>query len=105
MGKSISWCKNVATSSSSFAYDLRDYFTGGYDHGKETGTVHIGDHNIIKGAKLWEWGSGPRGQATEGRLTDDEGESQIDRGTEGGDFFLSLENVKQQAPGIHRHIQ
>ena len=31
---------------------------GGYDHGKETGTVHIGDHNIVKGAKLWEWGSG-----------------------------------------------
>jgi len=26
---------------------------GGYDHGKETGTVHIGDHNIVKGAKLW----------------------------------------------------
>ena len=46
---------------------------GGYDHGKETGTVHIGDHNIVKGAKLWEWGSGPRGQATEGRLTENDG--------------------------------
>ena len=46
---------------------------GGYDHGKNAGTVHIGDHNIVKGAKLWEWGSGPRGQATEGRLTETSG--------------------------------
>ena len=42
-------------------------------HGKETGTVHIGDHNIVKGAKLWEWGSGPRGQATEALLTENDG--------------------------------
>ena len=46
---------------------------GGYDHGKQTGTIHIGDHNIVKGAKLWEWGSGPRGQTTEGRLTENAG--------------------------------
>ena len=46
---------------------------GGYDHGKNSGTVQIGDHNIVKGAKLWEWGSGPRGQATEGRLTETSG--------------------------------
>ena len=46
---------------------------GGYNHDKETGTVHIGDHNIIKGAKLWEWGSGARGQDTEARLTDNDG--------------------------------
>ncbi len=46
---------------------------GGYDHGKNSGIVHIGDHNIVKGAKLWEWGSGPRGQATEGRLTETSG--------------------------------
>ena len=46
---------------------------GGYDHGKNTGTVHIGDHNIVNGAKLWEWGSGIRGQATEARLTENSG--------------------------------
>ena len=40
---------------------------------KYSGTVHIGDHNIVKGAKLWEWGSGIRGQATEARLTDGTG--------------------------------
>ncbi len=69
----VSWWKNSPNSNSFFAYDLKEDFMGGYDHGKETGTVHIGDHNIVKGAKLWEWGSGPRGQATEGRLTESDG--------------------------------
>jgi len=72
-GVDISWWKNSPNSNSFFAYDLKEDFMGGYDHGKETGTVHIGDHNIVKGAKLWEWGSGVRGQATEARLTDNDG--------------------------------
>ena len=72
-GVDISWWKNSPNSNSFFAYDLKEDFMGGYDHGKETGTVHIGDHNIVKGAKLWEWGSGARGQATEARLTDNDG--------------------------------
>jgi tetratricopeptide (TPR) repeat protein len=72
-GVDISWWKNSPGSNSFFAWDLKEDFMGGYDHGKETGTVHIGDHNIIKGAKLWEWGSGAAGQATEARLTDNDG--------------------------------
>ncbi len=72
-GVDISWWKNVVQSNSFFAYDLKEDFMGAYDHGKHSGTVHIGDHNIVKGAKVWEWGSGPRGQATEGRLTENAG--------------------------------
>jgi tetratricopeptide (TPR) repeat protein len=72
-GVDLSWWKNSPNASSYFAYDLKEDFMGGYDHGKETGTVHIGDHNIIKGTKLWEWGSGERGQATEAVLTDNDG--------------------------------
>lgn len=72
-GVDISWWKNVTSSNSFFAYDLKEDFMGGYDHGRQAGTVHIGDHNIVKGAKLWEWGSGPRGQATEARLTENDG--------------------------------
>ena len=72
-GVDLSWWKNSVNQNSYFAYDLKEDFMGGYDHGKETGTVHIGDHNIVKGAKLWEWGSGESGQATEARLTDDSG--------------------------------
>jgi len=72
-GVDISWWVNSVSSNSYFAWDLKEDFMGAYDHGKETGTVHIGDHNIVKGAKLWEWGSGPRGQATEARLTENAG--------------------------------
>jgi tetratricopeptide (TPR) repeat protein len=72
-GVDISWWKNVKQSASFFAWDLKEDFMGGYDHGKNCGTVHIGDHNIVKGAKLWEWGSGIRGQATEGKLTETSG--------------------------------
>ncbi len=72
-GVDISWWKNSGNQNSYFAYDLKEDFMGGYDHGKESGTVHIADHNIVKGAKLWEWGSGERGQATEGKLTENDG--------------------------------
>jgi hypothetical protein len=72
-GVDISWWKNVQENNSFFIHDLKEDFMGGYDHGKNSGTVHIGDHNIVKGAKLWEWGSGERGQATEARLTENDG--------------------------------
>jgi tetratricopeptide (TPR) repeat protein len=72
-GVDISYWQNSVHQNSYFAYDLKEDFMGAYDHGKETGTVHIGDHNIVKGAKLWEWGSGPQGQATEGLLTEKDG--------------------------------
>lgn len=72
-GVDISWWKNTKKSGSFFVHDLQEDFMGGYDHGKHAGTVHIGNHNIVKGAKLWQWGSGPRGQATEARLTEDDG--------------------------------
>lgn len=72
-GVDVSWWKNSQSATSFFAYDLKEDFMGGYDHGKETGIVHIGDHNVIKGAKLWEWGASSRGQATEARLTEKAG--------------------------------
>jgi len=72
-GKDISWWKNILTSNSFFINNLQEDFMGGYDHGKNAGIVHFGNHNITKGAKLWEWGSGPSGQLTESYLTDTSG--------------------------------
>jgi tetratricopeptide (TPR) repeat protein len=72
-GVDLSWWKNSPVANSYFAYDLKEDFMGAYDHGKQTGTLHIGDHNIVKGAKLWEWGSGDRGQKTEAVLTENSG--------------------------------
>ena len=72
-GTDISWWKNVVNSNSFFVHNLQEDFMGGYDHGKNAGTIHIGNHNVVKGAKLWEWGSGPSGQATEEQLTETDG--------------------------------
>jgi tetratricopeptide (TPR) repeat protein len=72
-GVDLSYWENSVHQNSYFSWDLKEDFMGGYDHGKAAGTIHIGDHNIVKGAKLWEWGSGPHGQATEGRLTENSG--------------------------------
>jgi len=43
----------------------------GYDHGKHAGTMHVANHHIVKGAKLWQWGS----NSTFDReaMTDDDG--------------------------------
>jgi tetratricopeptide (TPR) repeat protein len=72
-GIDLTWWKNVVNSNSFFVHNQTSDFMGGYDHGKNAGTVHVGNHNIVKGAKLWEWGSGPVGQATEGMLTETDG--------------------------------
>lgn len=55
-GVDLSWWKNHPRATSFFAWDLQEDFMGGYDHGKEAGLVHVGNHHILSGAKLWEWG-------------------------------------------------
>lgn len=56
-----------------FCYDLKEDFMGGYDHGKELGTVHVGDHHVVTGAKLFEWGPSELGQMWEKVLTEKDG--------------------------------
>ena len=57
-GVDASWWKNHPGATSMFAWDLKEDFMGGYDHGKKAGVVHFGNHNIVCAAKLWEWGPG-----------------------------------------------
>lgn len=57
-GVDLSWWKNHPKAVSCFAWDLQEDFMGGYDHGREAGVVHIGDHHVVNGAKLWEWAPG-----------------------------------------------
>ena len=56
-----SWWKNHPDPVSIFAYDLKEGFIAGYDHGKKAGTMLVGDPNVIKGGKLWQWGPGAYG--------------------------------------------
>ena len=73
-GIDVSWWKNHPDPISIFAYDLREDFMGGYDHAKDAGTVHVGNHHVVKGAKLWEWGPGEYGHMWDCEiLTDSDG--------------------------------
>lgn len=72
-GVDLSWWKNHPEPVSFFAWDLQEDFMGGYDHGKQAGVVHVGDHHVVCGAKLWEWSPGPTGRAWDKILTDSDG--------------------------------
>ena len=71
-GVDISWWKNIPNASSFFAVERGGFF-GGYDHGKQAGTILTGNKNIIIGKKLWSWGTSPFGRIWEPILTEDQG--------------------------------
>ncbi|UCH62495.1 MAG: DUF5107 domain-containing protein [Fidelibacterota bacterium] len=71
-GVDISWWKNIPNASSFFAVERGDFF-GGYDHGKQAGTILTGNKNIVIGKKLWSWGTSPFGRMWEPILTEDQG--------------------------------
>lgn len=70
-GVDLSWWKNHPAPISFFAWNLQEDFSGGYDHGKQAGVVHVGNHHVVCGAKLWEWS--PGGRMWDKILTDDDG--------------------------------
>ncbi|MBW8041881.1 MAG: DUF5107 domain-containing protein [Planctomycetes bacterium] len=72
-GVDLSLWKNHPEPVSFFAWDLKEDFSGGYDHSKQAGVVHVGNHNIVCGAKLWEWSPGERGRMWDKILTDTDG--------------------------------
>jgi tetratricopeptide (TPR) repeat protein len=72
-GVDISWYKNHMKANSVFAWNYQDDFFGGYDHGKEAGTLSVADHNIVPGKKFWTWGNGANGKRWDATLTDDDG--------------------------------
>ena len=75
-GKDISYWKNLPAlmGGSVFIYDQKDDFLGGYDYGKNAGTMLAGNHNINKGGKFWSWGHMNYGHAWDCEtLTDSDG--------------------------------
>lgn len=70
----ISWHKNTKEATSYFACASDYDFFGGYDHGKECGVVHIGDHHISPGKKLFTWAYGQLAKSWENALTDEDGQ-------------------------------
>ncbi len=72
-GRDLSWWKNHPSPISIFAFESREDFMGGYNHGLEAGVLHVADHHLVPGKKLWEWGPGTVAQAWDKILTDSDG--------------------------------
>lgn len=68
-GVDISWWKNIPNASSYFAHEPGGFF-GGYDHGKQAGTVICGNEHIMIGKKFWTWGTSPSGRIWDWILSD-----------------------------------
>ncbi|MEX0322095.1 MAG: DUF5107 domain-containing protein [Puniceicoccaceae bacterium] len=52
-----SWYKNHPIQGSFFAHDIDVGNLAGYDWGVHAGTMHVANPHIVKGAKLWQWGT------------------------------------------------
>jgi tetratricopeptide (TPR) repeat protein len=72
-GVNINLWKNIGVPSSFFSWDPQEDYFGGYNHGKEAGTVWIGNHYVCPGMKFWAWGNNPGGDKANAGLTDTDG--------------------------------
>lgn len=69
-GVDLTWWKNIPNASSFFAFNNPSDWFGTYDHKAQGGLVHVADHHVMPGKKLWTWGSGPSGRIWEDILTE-----------------------------------
>lgn len=69
----ISWYKNCHDATSHFAAPSKYDFFGGYDHGKKCGIIHIADHYLSPGKKMFTWGRRTLASNWERALTDADG--------------------------------
>ena len=69
-GVDLTWWKNSPNASSYFAFNNPSDWFGTYDHKAQGGMVHVANHNVMPGKKLWTWGSGPSGRIWEDILTE-----------------------------------
>lgn len=72
--KDISWHKNSRRATSYFAAPSKYDFFGGYDYVKECGVLHIANHHISPGKKMFTWGYGDNADNWEKKLTDSDGQ-------------------------------
>ena len=72
-GVAASWWKNHPSPTSWFCWNCEEDFFGGYDHGKQAGVIHVADHHIVPGKKLWEFANGSEGRMWDKILTETDG--------------------------------
>ncbi len=69
----ISQHKNTRQPTSYFSAASDYDFFGGYDNGLKSGVVHIGDHHVSPGKKMFTWAYNQLSQSWENALTDTDG--------------------------------
>jgi tetratricopeptide (TPR) repeat protein len=72
-GTDISRWKNIPVPTSYMAYHSDYDFVGSYDHGRQAGLLHVCNHHISPGKKMWTWGNGDFGKVWYDHLTDEDG--------------------------------
>ncbi len=65
--------ENTKSPTSYFSAASQYDFFGGYDHGKACGVVHIGNHHVSTGKKLFTWAYNQLSESWENALTDEDG--------------------------------
>ena len=73
-GVDISWPIHATEATSYFANPSKFDFFGGYDHGKQGGIIHVANHHVSPGKKLFTWGTGEFGTGWQKTLTDEDGD-------------------------------
>ena len=70
----LSWWKDFNQGSRSiFAWGSRMGFVGGYDFGRDAGTVHVANRFQVPGKKFFLWGNNPTGMLWNKILSDNDG--------------------------------
>lgn len=72
--RDISLHRNTKDATSYFACESAYDFFGGYDHGLGCGVVHIGDHHVSPGKKMFTWAYNQLSKTWENTLTDSDGQ-------------------------------
>ena len=71
--KDISWHGNSKVATSYFAAPSKYDFFGGFDYERNCGILHIANHHVSPGKKMFTWGYGKNADAWESKLTDEDG--------------------------------
>ena len=71
--RDIRWHKNTVDATSYFSAQSHYDFFGGFDHGLNAGVVHVANHHISPGKKMFTWAYDQLSESWENALTDSDG--------------------------------
>lgn len=72
-GVDISYHKNTLQPTSYFCAETKYDFFGGYDEGRRCGVIHVADHTVSVGKKMFTWAYNQLAASWERALTDTDG--------------------------------